>query len=351
MTRRGSGMAETYDLAVVGAGICGLAHAWAASKRGLRVIVLERENAANGASIRNFGFITVTGQQQGDTWCRAMRSRDLWQEACQAADIPVVQQGLVMVGQRPEAVPVLEAFSVTPMGEGCELLAPEGFSRRFPMLRPERLAGALYSPHELRVESREAIPRLAAWLAEAHGVAFRYGVAVRAVAPPQIETAAGSIEAGAAVVCPGDDFASLFPERLVAYGLTRCRLHMLRVAPPQQDYRLPAAVMSDLGLVRYLGYAELPEAAALRSVLEGEQPEHLAQGIHLIAVQSGDGSMIIGDSHHYGDPPPPFADERVDELILEEFRSVAGIAAPRVIQRWNGTYASASDRTMLTDAP
>ncbi|HKK29207.1 MAG TPA: TIGR03364 family FAD-dependent oxidoreductase, partial [Alphaproteobacteria bacterium] len=52
-----------------------------------------------------------------------------------------------------------------------------------------------------------------------------------------------------------------------------------------------------------------------------------------------------------GDPPPPFADERVDELILEEFRSVAGIAAPRVIQRWNGTYASASDRTMLTDAP
>ena len=54
--------------------------------------------------------------------------------------------------------------------------------------------------------------------------------------------------------------------------------------------------MSDLGLVRYLGYAELPEAAALRRRLEAEQAEHLANGIHLIAVQSEDGSLVVGDS-------------------------------------------------------
>ncbi|HVW94267.1 MAG TPA: FAD-dependent oxidoreductase, partial [Devosia sp.] len=57
-----------YDLAVVGAGICGLAHALAAARRGLKVIVLDRDAQANGASIRNFGFITVTGQQQGECW-------------------------------------------------------------------------------------------------------------------------------------------------------------------------------------------------------------------------------------------------------------------------------------------
>ena len=52
--------------------------------------------------------------------------------------------------------------------------------------------------------------------------------------------------------------------------------------------------MSDLGLVRYLGYAELPEAAALKRRLEAEQREHLAHGVHLIAVQGEDGSLVVG---------------------------------------------------------
>ena len=46
-----------YDLAVVEAGILGLAHALAASRAGLRTVVLERDARAVGASIRNFGFV------------------------------------------------------------------------------------------------------------------------------------------------------------------------------------------------------------------------------------------------------------------------------------------------------
>ena len=61
---------NSYDLAVVGSGICGLAHALAAARRGKRVIVLDRDAQANGASIRNFGFITVTGQEAGECWLR-----------------------------------------------------------------------------------------------------------------------------------------------------------------------------------------------------------------------------------------------------------------------------------------
>lgn len=49
------------DLAVVGAGIVGLAHALAATRAGLSVVVIDREARANGASIRNFGFVAVTG--------------------------------------------------------------------------------------------------------------------------------------------------------------------------------------------------------------------------------------------------------------------------------------------------
>ena len=108
--------------------------------------------------------------------------------------------------------------------------------------------------------------------------------------------------------------------------------------------------MTDLSLVRYLGYAELPEAAALRVRLESEQGAHLAAGVHLIAVGAADGSIVIGDSHVYARTPDPFASQAFDDLILDEYEALFG-ARPAVEQRWTGTYASAEDRLMLVDAP
>jgi FAD dependent oxidoreductase TIGR03364 len=172
---------------------------------------------------------------------------------------------------------------------------------------------------------------------------------VRAVTPPRLETSRGPIEAGAVIVCAGDDFRTLYADRIAAYGLTRCKLQMLRAAPPD-GFTLGVPVMTDLSLVRDLGYAELPEAAPLRRRLEQEQPEHLAHGVHLIAVRSADGSLVIGDSHHYAATPDPFSQERVDSLILNEYAAVFG-HRPVTTERWTGTYASAPDRLMLIDAP
>ncbi len=96
------------------------------------------------------------------------------------------------------------------------------------------------------------------------------------------------------MICPGDDLTSLFPQRIASYGVTRCKLQMLRLANP--GFRLPGAVMSDLGLARYAGFSALPQSVPLRARLGREQPEHLEHGIHLIAVQSADGSLVVGDS-------------------------------------------------------
>src|SRR6202040_360586 len=105
-----------FDLAVVGAGIIGLATALAAVRRGLRVVVVDRDAQANGASIRNFGFITVTGQQAGKCWRRAKRSVEVWLEIADSAKIPIVQRGLLMIARRAEARAVIEAFLQTDMG-------------------------------------------------------------------------------------------------------------------------------------------------------------------------------------------------------------------------------------------
>ncbi len=340
---------DTYDLAVVGAGIVGLACALAAARGGKRVVVIDRDAQANGASIRNFGFITVTGQERGAMWRRATRTRDIWAEVVADAGVPVPHQGLLMAARRPESVAVLDAFLKTEMGEACRLLTSAEVKAAHPEISTPDLLAALWSPHELRVESREAIPRLAAWLAEKHGVAFHWGSAVLAVETSQVHTTDGVIEADAIAVCPGDDLYTLFPEQIAAAGVTRCKLQMLRLADP--GFRLSAGVMSDLGLVRYAGYAALPEAAPLRARLEREQAAQLDNGVHLIVVQSDDGSLVVGDSHHYAATPDPFSHQAVDQLILEEFTAVFGRDPPATLERWTGTYASASDRTVLVDEP
>src|SRR6202789_1357303 len=137
-----------FDLAVVGAGIVGLGCALAAARRGKRVLVIDRDAQANGASVRNFGFITVSGQESGVMWARARRSRDVWREGAQSAGIPVLQSGLWVTARRPEAVAVMEAFMATDMAEGCSLLTPAEARRRCPQLVAPELAAVMISALE-----------------------------------------------------------------------------------------------------------------------------------------------------------------------------------------------------------
>lgn len=336
-----------YDLIVVGAGIVGLAHALAAGRRGARVLVLDRDARANGASIRNFGFVTVTGQERGAVWNLARRSAAIWREVAVSAGIAIEQEGLTVIARRPAAAAVLDAFVATEMGEGCRMLGRAELSAQMP-LRSGAAVAALHSRHDLRVESRDAVPRLAAWLERAHGVTFRRGVAAIEVVEGGVIAADGSYVAAAVIACPGDDGAALYPEAFARAGVRRCTLQMLRLAAPATTFATP--VMSDLSLIRYAGYAALPQAAALRACLAVEEAEAIAHGIHLIAVQSRDGTLVVGDSHVYAPTPEPFAQAAIDDAIVAQWSALFG-PAPPVVERWTGTYASVEGRHSLVETP
>jgi FAD dependent oxidoreductase TIGR03364 len=331
-----------HDVIVVGAGIVGLAHALAAAKRGKRVLVIDRDAQANGASIRNFGFVTVTGQERGRVWDLAQRSAATWREIAEPAGILIEQEGLLLVAQRPEAADVIDAFLATEMGEGCARLGGDEVAERLPGAPPA--TGGLFSPHDLRVESRTAIPLLAAWLEKVHGVAFLRGIAVLHAETGVVHCSDGEHRAETIFVCPGDDWATLHPDIYAEAGIRRCKLQMLRLAAP--GWRLPAPVMADLSMVRYLGYADLPDTAALRARLDREESEALRFGIHLIAVQSADGSLVVGDSHDYAPTPDPFSTDSIDAEMLRQYEAVLG-TAPRVTERWTGTYASAGGHSIV----
>lgn len=342
-------MSDHYDLAVVGGGILGLAHALAAARGGRRVVVLDREARANGASVRMPGLVAVTGHAAGAAWRRAKRSRDVWAEVAVQASVKIEQEGLAILARRPEAAAVLEAFCATDMAKGCQIYSPDDAHALFPQFRSD-FAALLWSPHELRVEARTALPKIAAWLAEAHDVTFRWETAVTAVDGARLSTSRGLVEAETTVVCPGDDLRSLFGDALAGAHLSRAKGHMMRVRF-EDGFELPGVIASDLSLPRLPAFAELSEADALMAKLETEQPEHLAHGVALIAAQSSDGSIVIGASRHVETTPDPFQPASIDELILEELAAVFGKRPKHVLSRWTGTYAWSPERPVVVAAP
>ncbi|WP_300112798.1 TIGR03364 family FAD-dependent oxidoreductase [Sphingobium sp.] len=338
-------MNRDFDVAVIGRGIVGLAHAMAAARAGKRVVVIDRHARAIGASIRNFGFVTVTGQEREDMWPLARRARDVWAHVAPRAGIAVEQTGLVLPVRRKAAVAVLEALLSTEMGEGCDLLTDAQLRVLDPQTPFTPCEGALVSPHELRVEAREAIPKIAAWLERDMGVTFAAPTTVIACEQGCVVASGGNIRAEAIFVCPGDDLNALFPDIMADHQVTRCKLQMLRLAAP--GWRMARPVMSDLGLARYEGYSALPEASALKAQLRAEQGALLDAGIHLIAVQSADGSLVVGDSHDYGEAPDPFHHAAIDALMLEEYAAVLG-QPTAIIERWIGIYASSPKQNWFT---
>lgn len=338
-----------YDLIVVGAGIVGLAHAYEASCRGLSVAVVERHARCTGASIRNFGFVTVSGQAQGDTWRRARVSSQVWRDIAPLAGIPIIHSGSWVVCQRPEAAELAMAFMDTEMGVDCSFHTPNRFAELrnsdgvpiLDLLKLKNASGVLHSKADLRVESREAIASLTRWLQVYQGVDFYFNESVLWVDMPEVRTASLKLKASRLIACPGANFTGPFKAAFDQYDVQMCTLQMLRVGAKMVG-KLPGSIMTDNSLARYTGWAELPQALPLKQKIQAEMPEFHAEGIHLIVVQSADGSLVVGDSHVYGDSEEVFARESVDELILKLLRDTLIVDKLEVLERWQGVYPSSA---------
>ncbi|HLY80830.1 MAG TPA: FAD-dependent oxidoreductase, partial [Caulobacteraceae bacterium] len=187
------------------------------------------------------------------------------------------------------------------------------------------LRGGLWAPGDHQVHNRQLVASLLAACAgagvgvvpEAVEEVVLEGGAVRA-----LRLASGRTVAAAAVV--------------VAAG---CRSGALGGLPARA---LPAVRPVKGQILRLLPTDEGPRLRrSVRAVVEGAS---------VYLVPRADGSLVVGDSHHYAPTPDPFAQEAVDRLILDEFEAVFGRAAPPVLERWTGTYASA-EQPVVIDTP
>ncbi|MEP9383495.1 TIGR03364 family FAD-dependent oxidoreductase [Nocardioides sp. KR10-350] len=338
--------ATPYDLAVVGAGIVGLAHAVEAVGRGLRVVVLERDQRAVGASVRNFGHVGTT-IQAGEALDYALVARERWLTLGEKAGFEVRQAGTLAVARTATELAVLEQFAAARGPEQVRLLTRSEVRDLVPVAGEDVVGGA-HLPLDLRIDPRAAVPALAGWLAS-EGVEIRWGTHVGAIAPGLVSTSRGDLAASRVVHASGHDVDRLFPEVASAAGVRRCRLHMLEVAPPG-GVTIEPAVLTGTSLLRYGGPASMPAAAELRRELEETSPELLAVDMNLMLTQRPDGSVVLGDTHHYDVTQTPFDDEDVSELLLREGARLLG-GALTVRRRWRGVYADSPQTDYLVAEP
>ena len=123
-------MTKHYDVIVVGVGILGLAHAWHAARMGYKVLMLDATASAQGASVRNFGFVTVTGQRPGEDLHMAVKSAAIWKEVSEVVGISIEQTGAWFVAHSAASEAVLKAYLKESSMTGCCLLAPEDWRQQ-----------------------------------------------------------------------------------------------------------------------------------------------------------------------------------------------------------------------------
>jgi FAD dependent oxidoreductase TIGR03364 len=341
------------DVAIVGAGILGLAHAYVAAKAGKSVVVLERSPRAAGASVRNFGMVWPIGQPAGTMLALSLRSRELWLEILREAKLTGRETGSLHVAYRPDEAAVAQEFAELgpKFGYRCSWLKPCEVLERSHAVQPDGLAGGLWSSTELTVDPRQVIQSLPRFLAERYNVQFVFGTAVTAVEPPLLHTGCGRWQAETVIVCSGEDFETLYPRHYAASGLTRCKLQMMRTAPQPNGWQLGPSLAAGLTLRFYPAFQVCSTLPALSRRIAEETPEYDRWGIHALVSQTADGALTLGDSHEYSLAVNIFNKEEIDEIILRYTRQFLRAPDLAVAERWYGVYAKHPEKPLVVMHP
>lgn len=337
----------TQRLAVIGAGVFGLAHAWAGLRAGYQIDWIERDQQAQGASIRNFGMIWPIGQPLGEPTALALRSRELWQEVSRSARFWLNPCGSLHLAHHADELAVLEEYASECARQGLPrrmVTGPEAM-RLSPAANPAGLQGGLFSETELAVDPPAAIRQLGCWLREQPGVRAHFGatavgIEARGGGGLRVTLANGSgLEVDRAIVCSGADIQTLFPEQLAQSGIRLCKLQMLKTVAQPAGWRLGPHLASGLTLRHYRAFEFCPALAQVKARFAATAPELDRYGIHVMGSQNEAGEVILGDSHEYDAEIAPFDKQEINDLILRELAKVMQLPTWKLAATWQGIYA------------
>jgi len=325
---------------VIGAGIVGLAHARALALRGFKVLVFERNPQAVGASVRNFGMVWPIGQPDGTMYNRAFRSRIVWEEICVQAGLWHDKAGSLHLATTPTEAEAMQAIAAHYAdSRGTQWLDKTQVVHYTKYARESAVLGALWSPQEMMVEARDAIQGVAAFLHETYAVDFAFNTAISKIEGHTVWSGSQSWKADLIFICSGTDFETLYPAHFQSLALTKCKLQMMRLQPLPANQKFGPALCGGLSLIHYKGFEVAPQLPALKQYYGEQYPQQVQWGIHVMACQSPDGGLTIGDTHEYGLHQDPFDKQFLNQMVLDYLGTFSTLNTLPVAQTWNGIYA------------
>ncbi len=226
----------SYDIAVIGGGILGLAAAMELTKRytGLGVVVLEKEahvgvhQSGHNSGVIHSGLYYRPGSAKAEL---AVRGARLLVDFCAAHDIPHEVCGKVVVATTPAELPRLEELMRRGRANGVAGLRAIG-AEELRELEPH--AAGLQGLHvaSTGIVDYGAVVETYRRLFEACGGELRLGAPVRAIRPGreglELHMGAGRVAARYAINCAG-----LYADRIAA--LAGCE-PSLRIVPFRGEY-------------------------------------------------------------------------------------------------------------------
>ncbi len=339
------------EIAILGAGIVGLAHALAAARQGYRVTVFERNERAIGASIRNFGMVWPVGQPFGPLRERALRSRQIWLELAALGNFFRDPVGSLHLAYHPDELAVIEEFVDGAQDATVQVLTPDQVAQKSSAAVTTGLRGALWSETEVIVDAREAIVSVAEVLRSSFNVDFRFGSTVTEINAPHLTVNGETWKADHIFVCSGADFETLYPDLYQNSGLTKVKLQMMRTSPQPNDYRIGPALCGGLTLTHYAAFTHCPSLPALKQRIQQELPFAVDWHIHVMMSQNGLGELILGDSHEYAMTFDPFDRADINQFVLDYLQRFAQVPDLTIAATWHGIYAKLPGKTEFIAHP
>ncbi len=297
---------QKYDLIIVGGGILGLSHAYHALLKRKKVLLLEKNSQAMGASIRNFGQIVPSGFS--GTWKGYGRSSvKHYLDIAQQVDIAIRQEGSIYIASDDEEIQLLEELHQINHSNDYPslLLTAEECLSRYPNLSKEYCKAALFFPDEINADSQKTIPALTLFLIKNLGLDVAYNRTIIDIYTNAHEVIAFDHQGDKwlgeqLVLCNGDEFSTLFPELFAETDITLVKLQMMETVPQKDTLKIPGSILTGWTIRRYESFQECPSYQAIKSK-ENEQDFQRRFGVHILFKQTAQGSVILGDSHEYAD--------------------------------------------------
>jgi FAD dependent oxidoreductase TIGR03364 len=227
----------------------------------------------------------------------------------------------------------------------------------YPEIKQSYAKAALHFPLEIQVNPKTTVARILHWLKEKNRLDYFNNVTIQ-----DIEVSSNKIHltdnfkneytAKKVMICTGHDFKTLFPEIFLNAGLKTVKLQML--SGIANNTKIKGSILTGWSIRRYECFQECP---SYQQIIAQEDPNSFQRlhGIHILAKQEADGTIILGDSHHYA-PHGPNAGStdyedfvNVNDFVITEAKKILNIEHFELRNAWAGLYSQCTDKPIFVE--